>query len=75
MSSIEYTAEIGSKTKRVKIEQVSGAAAETYHVFINSFYIGKVIRVQGELVAYLKDLAGDDVAAILGAIGDAQTGT
>ena len=70
MDTIEIDTVFGEMPAHIEITSPMGAGG-IYHVMINKFYNGQIIRTQSGLSVYLHPetiLQGDDVSVIIGFI-------
>lgn len=66
MTSIEFTATFGHVRKTVKLSQPAGASGG-YKIFIDGFYQGMIVKLNGEWVGHLNpasQINGDDIGVI-----------
>lgn len=66
MTSIEFTATFGHVQKNVRLSQPTGGAGG-YHLFIDGFYQGEIVKLKGEWVGHLGRepvITGDDIGAL-----------
>lgn len=67
MTDITFTASFGDLQKKVRITAPLGAGL-VYHVYIDNFYAGQIIQVEGKWTMQTganSDLTVDDVQAIV----------
>lgn len=63
---LELTVTFWNQERKVSITRPNGTAG-LYHLKIDGYYIGQIVRQQGELLAFLNpypDLPGDDLQVI-----------
>jgi hypothetical protein len=74
MADIEVTITFGNQRRKVSIIQPSGAVG-SYHIMIDNYYIGQIVRQQEEFLAFLNrypDLTGDDIQIIFDMIEEEE---
>lgn len=66
MIPIEFTATFGHVQKTVRLTQPLGGSGG-YHLYIDGFYQGEIVKVQGEWVGHLGRepvITGDDIGVL-----------